>query len=568
MNKSMSLLIGGIQGEGVISTGVSLMKALSSLGYYVYEKRDFSSRIKGGNSAITIHAGIEKKLWVEDQVKVIIALDDDTVKKYYHLLSSDGIIFYDAALTLDFQLPEKIKLIPLPITEIAKASGATLMKNTSAMGFISALLGITADNVTSAIKNKYKHKGEEIINKNITVLKNVFQYAQENLKEYQTLKLTPANKISRPLMMGNDAISLGALAAGCRFIASYPITPASEVMENLSKLLPKHGGVALQVEDEIAAVNMIIGASYGGTRSMTATSGPGLSLMMEGIGLAGMTETPIVIVDAQRSGPSTGLPTKHEQSDLIGLYFGGHGEYPSIILTPTSVEDCFYATMRAFNLAEEYQCPVFLLSDLSMSLSHQTIDELEPHRIQINRGKLYQPNTGQEEYKRYQLTEDDISPRALPGTAGGLHHTTGLEHNELGFPNDQPGNRRNMMDKRMKKTAPLQENEEIIIHSHQRDVLFLSFGSTYGVIKGAMEIAEEPLDYGYIQMIKPLPTQQLKRILEKYKHVVIVENNYSQQLATIIKSELGYHEKIHSLTKYDGTPFTLNEIITEMGGWI
>ncbi len=569
MKKSISLLIGGVQGEGIISTGINLMKALSSLGYYTYGGRSFSSRIKGGNTSITVHIGIECKMWINDEVDIIFAFDNDTIYKYAHLIHKNGLIFYDSILTPELHRNDKdnIKFVPLPISEMAKNNGVEIIKNTCAMGFLGYLLGITRETLHEVTIKRFKQKGLEIIKNNINVLKDVYQYSEKNLKAYNTFTLTPTSIVKRPLMTGNDAISLGALMAGCRFIASYPITPASEIMENLGKLLPKYGGTMIQVEDEIAAVNMIIGGSYGGVRSMTATSGPGISLMMEGIGLAGMTETPIVIINSQRVGPSTGLPTKHEQSDLFTLYFGGHGEYPSIILTPSTVEECFNATIRGFNLAETYQCPVIILSDLALSLTPQTIEALDFSKVEINRGKIYTP-TESDEYKRYQLTNDYISYRALPGTRGGIHHTTGLEHNEMGLPTDDPLNRKKMMNKRFKKIEPLQLGEEIIIHKNNSHVLVLSFGSTYGVIKGAMKSIKTPVDFGFIQMIKPLPIKQLQGIIESYKHIIIVENNYCKQFATILKSELGNHDKIHSLIKYDGTPFTLKEIITEIGGWV
>ncbi len=569
----MSLLIGGVQGEGVISTAENLMKTLSSLGYYCFEKRNFSSRIKGGNSSIVINIGLEKKLWVEDEVSFIVALDQETIDLYHPLLEENGIIFYDSTITPDPTLLKKgLKLHALPISEIAKKNGSLIMKNTSAMGFIGVLLGISEGNLIEVITKKFKKKGQDIIEKNIKVLDHVFQHANENLNEYSNFILNSIQKNKRPLMLGNHGVSLGALMAGCRFVASYPITPASEIMETLGVLLPKYKGIMLQVEDEIAAVNMIIGAAYGGVRSMTATSGPGISLMMEGIGLAGMTETPIVIVNSQRVGPSTGMPTKHEQSDLIGLYFGGHGEYPTIILTPSTVEECFYSTIRAFNLADKYQCPVIILLDLTLSLSNQTIDQLDYSKIEIDRGKIFGASEIQQGYKRFQFTEDHVSTRAIPGTKGGIHHTTGLEHSEIGLPMDTPLNRKKMMEKRMEKTYILQSSNEIIIKENKptsnNNVLVLTFGSTYGIIKGAIEKNNIPVDFGYFQMIKPLPIKQLENLFAKYDHIIVVENNYSQQLATIIRSEVGYHDKIHSVTKYDGTTFTLGEIITEIGRWV
>jgi len=344
-------------------------------------------------------------------------------------------------------------------------------------------------------------------------------------------------------------------------------------MEYMGKVLPRYGGAMIQVEDEIAAITMAIGVSYGGVRSMTATSGPGISLMMEGVGLAGITETPIVIADIQRGGPSTGLPTKHEQSDLFAIYYGGHGEYSNIILSPATVEDCFYDTIRAFNLADYYQCPVFILSDLSLGLSPQTIDELDYNKIVIDRGKVVTKdklsNIERGTFKRYEFTDDGISPRSFPGMINGGHHVTGIEHDELGLPLESPENRKNMMEKRLSKTAPLENVESIHIYqtNNNNKTLFLAFGSVFSALNKAIQLSDKKIDSGVIRMIRPLPKKQLISILKKYEAIVIVENNYRKQLASIIKEEVGFHHKIHSITKYDGTIFTIKELVEKIGEW-
>ena len=261
-------------------------------------------------------------------------------------------------------------------------------------------------------------------------------------------------------MVGNDAIGLGAISAGSKFMAAYPITPASEIMEYMIANLPKVGGTVIQTEDEIAAATMAIGSNYAGVRGFTASSGPGLSLMMESIGLSGMTETPFVIVNTQRGGPSTGLPTKQEQSDLMQMIYGTHGDIPKIVVAPTDAEDAFYLTVEAFNLAEEYQCPVIILSDLQLSLGKQTVKALDYNKIEIKRGELLQSDIEREEddksyFRRYALTGSGISPRPIPGVKGGIHHITGVEHNEEGKPSEAASNRQAQMEKRMRKTENL-----------------------------------------------------------------------------------------------------------------
>ena len=568
MKKDISIMIGGIQGEGVVSTGINLMKTFSALGYYTYANRNFSSRIKGGNTTITMTISTSKISAVRDALDIILAMDSDTIERYSKFLQPEGVLLYDSELKVDLTSVNKFKSLSVPITSICKGMGALNMKSTSSMAFLGKVLDLSQETLITSLHDRYKKKGIDVINKNLEILTAVYQLEGINWQEVQTQLLPPENTISRAVMIGNEAISLGALVAGCRFVGSYPITPASEIMEYLSSVLPRFGGIMLQVEDEIAAVNAIIGASYAGVRSMTATSGPGISLMQEGIGLSGMAEIPIVIVDAQRAGPSTGLPTKHEQSDLFTVYYGGHGEYPSIILTPSSIEECFYETIRAFDLADIYQCPVILLTDLTLSLAPETIDNIEFDKVKINRGKLVTDlKEDLEVYQRFTNTPDGISPRTIPGAKGGIHHVTGLEHNELGAPNDLPQNRKSMMDKRMTKTLPLTTGQEIYLTINKGNkILFLTFGSTYGVLKEAVLATNNRVDIGKIKMIKPLPLKQLDNLFNKYEKVVIVENNYHGQLSRILKSELGYHSKIRSVVKYDGNPFTTEEIIQEIGG--
>ena len=296
---------------------------------------------------------------------------------------------------------------------------------------------------------------------NIQALNEGYRLMQAQLNAIEgDFELEENNENPHLYMVGNDAIGLGAISAGSKFMAAYPITPASEIMEYMIANLPKVGGTVIQTEDEIAAATMAIGSNYAGVRDFTASSGPGLSLMMESIGLSGMTETPFVIVNTQRGGPSTGLPTKQEQSDLMQMIYGTHGDIPKIVVAPTDAEDAFYLTVEAFNLAEEYQCPVIILSDLQLSLGKQTVKALDYNKIEIKRGELLQSDIEREEddksyFRRYALTGSGISPRPIPGVKGGIHHITGVEHNEEGKPSEAASNRQAQMEKRMRKTENL-----------------------------------------------------------------------------------------------------------------
>ncbi len=383
-------------------------------------------------------------------------------------------------------------------------------------------------------------------------------------------------------MTGNDAVGLGSAAAGCRAMYAYPITPATDIMEYLMKKLPKLGGIVLQTEDEIAALNMVIGSAYAGARSMTATSGPGLSLMMEAIGLSGMTETPVVIVNTQRGGPSTGLPTKHEQSDLNACLYGTHGEIPKIVLAPSTAEECYYDTIRAFNLAEIYQCPVILMTDLALSQATQTVHYIEPVQPKLDRGSLQRLPSEDDDtvsilndperfipFKRYELTENGISPRIVPGTAKGIHHVTGVEHSEVGRPSELTINRQEMMDKRLRKMKNMTIPHSVGFSGPKNsDLLIVGWGSTRGVIEEAVErlSSEFTVSHVHIKVLMPFPTEEMKDLIKDVKHVLVVENNSTGQLAALLRQHVECGDKCESLLKYNGEPFYPREIESKIKG--
>ncbi len=573
MNKNFTLLIGGIQGEGVVSTGISLMKALSRRGYYTLSERKFSSRIKGGNThvAITI-AKKEEVNSVESCYDMIMAMDQDSIHLNMHQLKPKGILLYDEDIKIDEEWTDGLRSIALPLSAIAKKHGKLFMKNTSVIGCLGKVTGFTYEVLQEMVTEAYGNKGEEVLDQNIAVLKTAFNHASTTISRASFFDSEPAQAKKKMMMIGNEAIAIGAVVAGCRFMAGYPITPASDVMENLALIFPLVGGKTVQTEDEVAAIAMTIGASHAGVRSMTATSGPGMTLMGEGLGLAGMTETPIVVVDAQRAGPSTGMPTKMEQSDLSFLYHAGHGEYAAIILSPSTLQECYEMTVDAFNLADRYQCPVIIMTDLNLSLSAKTIDEISFSEPVIDRGQLASTEILESSYDggftRYQLTENGISARAIPGTKGGQHQVTGLEHNELGRPSDHPENRKAMMDKRMKKTDPLKEREGIILEGKASgSTLFLTFGSLYGTLKEAWMRTGKNVDLARIGRIKPLPVKQLETLMDQYEKIIVVECNYHGQLANIINQETGQPQKVKSITRYDGKGFSIEEMMEIMDRW-
>jgi len=572
--EQLSWKVGGQQGEGVESTDRIFSTALNRLGYYLYGYRHFSSRIKGGHTNNKIRISTKPIRAISDDLDILVAFDQETIDLNARELRPGGVVVADAKFNPT--LPEGIdaRLFPVPITAIAEDLGTALFKNMAASGASWALLGLPLEVFNKAVEEEFGRKGPAIVEKNIEAVKRAADYVIElaggPLEEF---KLAPADGKQKLFMIGNDAIGLGAIAAGCRFMPAYPITPASEIMEYLIKRLPKFGGTVIQTEDEIAAVTMAIGSNYGGVRALTASAGPGLSLMMEAIGLAGMTETPVVIVDTQRGGPSTGLPTKQEQSDLNALVYGTHGEIPKIVIAPSTVEECFYDTIEAFNLAEKYQCPVIIMIDLQLALGKQSSELLDYEKIVIDRGKLVADPPALEEgqlFKRYAFSEDGISPRVLPGAKGGLHHVTGVEHDETGRPSESAANRKKMMEKRLSKLKNLQITDPLLVDvpHEQPDLLFIGMNSTGGTIDEARgRLEKDGIKTGRIQVrqIHPFPTEQLAPYIANAKKVVVVENNATGQLANQIKLHVG-HDKMTNMLKYDGTPFLPSEIYNQSKG--
>ncbi|PLT46120.1 2-oxoacid:acceptor oxidoreductase subunit alpha [Paenibacillus sp. FSL W8-1187] len=569
MISQLSWKIGGQQGEGVESTDRIFSTALNRLGYYLYGYRHFSSRIKGGHTNNKIRISTQPIRAISDDLDILVAFDQESIDLNAPELRPGGVVVADAKFKP--QLPEGIdaRLFAVPITAIAEELGTSLMKNMVASGASWALLGLPLEVFNQAVEEEFGRKGPAIVEKNVEAVKRGAEFVLEQAGgPLEAFALEPADGKQKLFMIGNEAIGLGTVAAGCRLMSAYPITPASEIMEYLIKKLPKFGGTVVQTEDEIAAVTMAIGANYAGVRTMTASAGPGLSLMMEAIGLAGMTEQPLVIVDTQRGGPSTGLPTKQEQSDLNAMVYGTHGEIPKVVIAPASIEDCFYDTVEAFNIAEEYQVPVIIMTDLQLSLGKQSCEPLDYDRIEIRRGKLQrelpelEPNVL---FKRYELTEDGVSPRSLPGDKGGLHHVTGVEHDETGRPSENALNRKRMMDKRLGKLDRLLIPEAIRVDvPHERpDILIIGMGSTGGTIEEARSrLEQDGAATGQIQVrqIHPFPAEQLTPYLEAASTVIVLENNATAQLAAQIKLHCGHADKIRSLLKYDGNPFLPSEV--------
>lgn len=571
MVQQISWKVGGQQGEGIESTGEIFAKTLNRLGYHLYGYRHFSSRIKGGHTNNNIRISTTPVQALADQVDILVAFDQETIDFCRHELRPGAVIIAEASINPHLPAESGIVLCALPMATLAAEAGSAQMKNMVALGASLTLLGIESESCQEVVAEIFAVKGDEVVRSNLTALqRGVTALRALYPQERPDLQLAAGDKNRRLFMIGNETIALGALAGGCRFMSAYPITPASDIMEYLTNKLPQFGGVMVQTEDEIAACTMAIGANHAGVRAITASSGPGLSLMIEAIGLAGMTETPLVVIDVQRAGPSTGMPTKEEQSDLLAMIYGTHGEIPKIVIAPDSAEASFYDTIEALNLAEEYQCPVIVLSDLQLSLAQTTIDGLDDQQITIRRGKLdLQPQLPEQSEpvpcKRFLLTDDGISPRYLPGVRNGVFHVTGLEHDELGRPAEAAANRRAQMEKRLRKLDGLLFADPVRVDQRHAtpDLLLVGWNATGGAIAEARERLEADglsVNCAQVRLLHPFPTAAITPLMAAAKQVVVIEQNATGQLAQLLRMNAGSAEKIVSLRKYDGNPFKPGEI--------
>jgi 2-oxoglutarate ferredoxin oxidoreductase subunit alpha len=566
MPSHLTVRVAGEGGEGVISTGELLTTAVARTRRDVFTFRTYPAEIKGGPAMFQLRCADHPVLSVGAQLDVLLAFNEEAVDLHVHDLKKDGILVYDSSV---FDPEKKVQggttLLGVPLTEIAeKGVGLKRSKNMVGLAILGKMIGVPVEGFTSLLTEKFEKKGADILEKNLKAINEGYKWAENHKFDRDYNVPTSIRKDRKLIMSGNEAMSAGALAAGCRYYAGYPITPASDILSFMEKQLPRFGGVAVQTEDEISAIASCVGASFGGVRAMTATSGPGLSLMAEVVGLASMTETPVVIVDAQRAGPSTGMPTKTEQSDLLFAVNMGHGEAPRVVMAPSNVKDCFYGMVKAFYIAEKYQIPVIMLSD--QSLSHRTQTFTRPHLENLqyaNRLKASRNGT----YKRFLDTESGVSPVAFPGEEGLNYVTTGLEHDELGHPNWDSVNHERMQAKRHRKLDFISKEKGFTrrFGDEHATVGVICWGSTEGPVEEALNSAAlHGLEVKAltIKMIHPLPDEEIRSFMVGLKHVIIPEINYTGQLCQILRAK--YLLPFHSFTKCGGIPFNPDEILARI----
>jgi len=561
--KSFNILIGGEAGQGLVSVTNMLIRAITKEGWYLFAQQDYMSRIRGGHNFTRLRIADEPVFCCERGVDLLVALDKHTIGQHRSELNEGGVVIADGQSDEE----EGLDFIGINFAEVANEQGQpSIMANTVAAGAVWAFLADNLDAVETVLAETFGSKGDAVVEGNLKCARAGFSLARAG----RTLEHPPKPEDRPPVMIlkGNDALPAGALAAGLKFMSAYPMTPSTGVTEFIAMNSERLDVVMEQAEDEISAINMAIGAAYAGARAMTATSGGGFALMTEALGLAGSAEIPVVVINAQRPGPSTGLPTRTEQGDLLFAVYGGSGDYPKAVLTPGDVEEAFYLMGTAFNLAERFQTPVIVLSDQHLADSYQTVKPLDPGRITIDRGELI--TDAGPEYKRYQFTESGVSPRLLPGFgSGGLVVSAGDEHDEEGHLIEDADTRIKMMDKRMKKLEGLQAEalDPVTYGDDDPEYILIGFGSTKGVIRETVDILREKGIRAlqvHLPQVFPLP-DKLREVWNLPGKKFVVENNYVGQLQKLIGMELAAAPDGH-VRKYDGRPFAPQDIVERILG--
>ena len=569
--------VGGEAGDGIDSTGKIFAQALSRAGRHVFTSKDFASRIRGGYTAYKIRTSVDRVQSVVNRLDVLIALTPRTIEENRDELHDGSVIIYDGERTTmqDVPIPDGVVGLDVPLKRLAEDAGGAIMRNVVALGAACGVTGFPIENLDSALKKRFGAKGQKLVDNNKQAARKGQAYVEDNYDHDLRYDLETTDN-DYVLLNGDEAVGMGAIAAGCRYYAGYPITPATDVMEYLKGRIERYGGHVVQAEDELSAINMALGAARAGARAMTATSGPGIDLMTETFGLVATTETPLVICNVMRSGPSTGMPTKQEQGDLNAMLYGGHGEIPRFVLAPTTIDECFWKTVEAFNLAEKYQLPVYLTADLSMAVTEQTFepDAFDMDAVEIDRGKLvdedglaeWQNEKGQ--FQPHAVTDDGISPRAVPGTDEGAHMTTGLEHDELGRRTEDTEMRINQVDKRDRKVATAEAREDWTPREFgdaDADTLILSWGSNEGAMVEAIDmLAADGIDVRFISVPYIFPRPDLSEAIDGAEDVFVVECNNNGQFADLLEHDA--LTRVDRINKYNGVRFTADELAERISG--
>ena len=562
----ITIKIAGQAGQGLQTIGQLLSKAFARGGFYVFAHQVLQSRIRGGHNWFQIRVSDEKILAPSDSTDILIALDKESACHNKELTPNSITIFDSTLVKIAI---EKGLCLDIPLEKIAKDNaGNKLMSNTVAMAAVLGILEYDLSILSDLLRESFGEKAKDIAELNIRIAQAGYNAVYRKVQGNHLPVLSKANGNKKMLLGGSEAIALGALASGCKFISAYPMSPSTGIMTYLASKSNEFGIVVEQSEDEIASINIALGASFAGVRAMTASSGGGFALMVEALSLLGMTETPLVIVDAQRPGPATGLPTRTAQEDLEYVIFTGHGEFPRLVFAPATIEDAFYLTVKAFNLADKYQIPVIILSDQLLADSLLSVDTLDIDNIKIERCLLSAEELKNiKGYKRYQITESGISPRALPGNPYGLVVADSDEHDEEGhITEDLEYIRPEMVKKRNRKNLGLLKEMSLPLSYGPKDSphILIGWGSTYGALKEAVDILnneQEKVRLVHFNEAWPLNKEYFD-FLDTAEFVCVAENNFRGQFAHLIAATTGRIMK-HRINKFNGLPFSAQEIVKE-----
>ncbi|MCR4276499.1 MAG: 2-oxoacid:acceptor oxidoreductase subunit alpha [Candidatus Roizmanbacteria bacterium] len=570
-------LIGGEAGFGIMTTGVVFSKIATRSGFHIFDYVEYPSLIRGGHNAYEVHVSDSPVSHLSPTIDILVCLNKETYEKHKSRLTPSSLVVFDQD---EFEIKEEIKKIIVPFKKIlSELKGQPIMKNTIALGASIGILGGDVNELIRIISEQFAKKGEEVINFNKQFIQTGFDEVKKNYSNNILNYLVKKSGETKLVLTGNDAFALGSVIADCRVYSAYPMTPSSTVLTDLAAWQEKIGMVVRHAEDEISVINTAIGSSFAGVRSAVGSSGGGFALMVESLSFAGITEIPIVVFIAQRPGPATGMPTWTEQGDLLFSVFSGHGEFPKIVLAPGDNEEMIELTAKAYNLADKYQMPVIVISDMYLSESHKSVEksfvDSFVSKYQINRGKLIGQdqvsNIKDGKYLRYKLSEDGISERLIPGTPGHFYQANSYEHVEDGHTTEEAQPRIDQVDKREKKWTTYLRNDfampTVYGDLEGSEIVFVSWGSTKGIVMQAQKLLlDKKVNSAFVHFnhIYPLDIDKTKELFNKqYKKYILVENNSWGQFGKLLKMETGFEFK-EKLLRYDGRPITVEEIIKKL----
>ena len=563
-----ALAIGGAAGQGIATPGNILARIFVRRGIHLNAYNAFQSIIRGGHIFLTIRLRDRHPETHGDKLDLLVCLNQDTMNRHLGLLGPGACAIYNSDAIQPGDAADGVQLCPMPVVDLTSGNRNRLIQNTVGLGVIVSLLRLDFDVLAAALKLQFQRKGSAVVDENLSVAEAGYQFAEDNFDPFPTR--APEGPKPLAVWTGNDALAMGGAAAGCKFYCAYPMSPSTGVLHWMAMNAPELGIMVRQVEDEIGVANMAIGAAHAGCRSMCATSGGGFALMTEAIGASAMMEIPVVFINVQRAGPSTGVPTKTEQGDLWQMLGASQGDFQRFIVAPKDALDAFNTIPEVFNLTDRYQCPGMVLSDLLISEGTFSVDPDEiDFQPPIDRGRLITEHSPTDGYKRYLDTDDGVSPRAIPGLEGYVHVVATDEHDEDGvlisdeFTN--PHKRRQMVEKRDRKFAKVLEDIEApqLEGPAAPEATLVGWGSTYGVIKEAIgQLKEQGVQVNHlpIKWIVPLHGDAILETLGRAKRTIIVENNHSGQFARYLRGETGFVADGH-IRKYDGEPFMPHHIV-------